>query len=175
MKIGKQLFVGELKPSRHLMGEIKNRAAFKKPFGGIWTSTYINNIYGSDWIRWCIDADFNLHEDGWHSWVLVPKKDAKIFVIDSINDMNLFFDAYTSRHKEFDFSSDLFNTLDFELMKKNGIDAIHLTRKGEVVTRFGDIFGNTFNRNLYGWDCESTLWLNFEFEEACYIGKLKFT
>lgn len=44
-------------------------------------------------------------------------------------------------------------------------DAVHLTSEGQWRTRHS-------TPNLYGWDCESTLWLRWKFEKVEYIGEM---
>ena len=53
----------------------------------------------------------------------------------------------------------IFTVPDFKAIKASGVDAIHLTVRGEAATR------HSLPKSLYGWDCESVLILN----ERCLL------
>ena len=118
-----------------------------KPIGGIWGSTYIpDEVYSSDWERWCIEENFGYN---WKEAVIFTlKPDAKIYEIDSVQDLNNLAKAYNVH------GNGVLTCLDFEAMVAAGIDAIHLTEKGQEETRFSRPY------TLYGWDVESWLILN---------------
>lgn len=166
-----QLYVGFKKPVREEFKTVKNRN-FVKPSGGFWTSTYLEE-FGSDWVQWCLGEHFSLPEDHkWDSWLLVPEKDAKIYTIDSYHDLHVLMEKYKATlempgvPKELlsSLTSPFMTHLDFEKLA-NDYDGIRLTQKGQWETRFSEPY------TLYGWDCESTLWLNYKFEKVEYIGK----
>ena len=118
-----------------------------KPIGGIWGSTYIpDEVYSSDWERWCIEENFGYN---WKEAVIFTlKPDAKVYEVDSVQDLNNLAKAYNVH------SNGFLPHLDFEAMVAAGIDAIHLTEKGQAETRFSRPY------SLYGWDVESWLILN---------------
>ena len=118
-----------------------------KPIGGIWGSTYIQGeVYSSDWERWCIEENFGYN---WKEAVIFTlKPDAKVYEVDSVQDLNNLAKAYNVH------SNGFLPHLDFEAMVAAGIDAIHLTEKGQAETRFSRPY------SLYGWDVESWLILN---------------
>lgn len=118
-----------------------------KPIGGIWGSTYIpDEVYSSDWERWCIEENFGYN---WREAVIFTlKPDAKVYEIDSVQDLNNLARAYNVH------GNGVLTRLDFEAMVAAGIDAIHLTEKGQKETRFSRPY------TLYGWDVESWLILN---------------
>lgn len=118
-----------------------------KPIGGIWGSTYIlDEVYSSDWERWCIEENFGYN---WKEAVIFTlKPDAKVYEIDSVQDLNNLAKAYNVH------GNGVLTRLDFEAMVAAGIDAIHLTEKGQEETRFSRPY------TLYGWDVESWLILN---------------
>lgn len=118
-----------------------------KPIGGIWGSTYIpDEVYSSDWERWCIEENFGYN---WKEAVIFTlKPDAKVYEIDSVEDLNNLAKAYNVH------GNGVLTRLDFEAMVAAGIDAIHLTEKGQEETRFSRPY------TLYGWDVESWLILN---------------
>ena len=127
-----------------------------KPHGGLWTSTYTpDEKYCSDWIVWCVREE--MYE--WVSdscYILYPNPDAKILTIDSKEDLKRVIDQYhiVKNGKKY---------LDYERISKD-FDAIHLTERGQWDTRL-------LEPNLYGWDCESTLWFRNKFLGAIPIEK----
>jgi len=111
---------------------------FIKPSGGLWASP-INSRWG--WRDWCKVNDFGDLISSFTFWF-----EGNILVIDSL------------KHAEempwrnpYDFPSLIFP--DFEKIAEAGVDAIHLTEKGQQETRFG-------TPSLYGWDCECVLIIN---------------
>lgn len=118
-----------------------------KPIGGIWGSTYTpDEVYSSDWERWCISENYGYN---WQQAVIFTlKPDAKVYEIDCKKDLN----ELAEKYKTYDIGQ--FSRLDFEGMAAAGIDAIHLTEKGQEETRFSRPY------TLYGWDVESWLILN---------------
>jgi len=132
--------------------KIRNDPHFTKPIGGLWTSTYTpDEEYCSDWIRWCA---YEMPE--WltgECYVLYPRKDARIYTIDSYSDLERLFRKYGIR------VVDTFAVLDWERIAKD-YDAVHLTHKGMMETHLSRPL------SLYGWDCESTVWFRNVFEKV---------
>mgnify|MGYP001339312718 CR=1 FL=1 len=126
----------------------KNINYFNKPLGGLWTSTYNSDSeFKSDWIRWC--ADNMPHWIKKTARIISVDDSANIFEID--NECDLY---YLYREYSFNYGHVcMFDYLDYTKIS-NDFDAIHLTYMGEYYTRYCEPV------NLYGWDCESTLWLN---------------
>ena len=120
-----------------------------KPKGGLWTSP-INSNYG--WKEWCEAENFRdcFFEN---SFKLKLKDDAKIFIIDSLSDLQKapLVDFKIGEHYQKQY-------LNFELIA-NSYDAIWLTEKGQHQTHL------SYPLSLYGWDCESVLILN---PNCCY-------
>ena|ERR1035437_332184 len=122
-----------------------SRTAFtKKPFGGLWTSPVESKC---GWREWCEVEEFKLDR-------LSASFDLRfigdVLVIDRVEDLSKipWKTAYSSariREEE----APVFGSL-----LSRGVDAIHLTDKGQCATRLSD------PRNLYGWDCESVLVIN---------------
>lgn len=114
-----------------------------KPIGGLWTSPKDSN-WG--WKNWCESEDFADCKQE-NSCELILKDDAKIFVIDSLDNLltgHFIQETFTKRYY-----------LDFELMAKL-FDAIWLTEKGQNETHYAHPI------NLYGWDCETVFIMNPE-------------
>jgi hypothetical protein len=140
------------------------------PGTGLWTSTYLGEKLGSDWVQWCIYNDFwrhVAHPTKQQGWLLHPKKDARIFVVDNQEDAKSLAHAYSPKLPK-DWPLATFIYIDFEKMAAD-YDAIHLTLGGERATRL------TMNHSLYGWDCESTIWFRDVFEKMEYLGWRKYT
>ena len=136
---------GEIEP-------VKN-TKFVKPLGGLWTSTFTpEKRYPSAWIEWCV------HEmpqwlEGINCFLLTPRADARVYIIDSYADL-------VRLYERFGISKELvFTVMDWEEIAKH-YDAVMLTEKGEVDTRFSRPL------SLYGWDCESTIWFRNVFESV---------
>lgn len=155
-----QLFIGKQEPSFSLFNDITNTDTVK-PSGGLWTSTYKEAI-GSEWVQWCFDADEEVPKDGfWQSYLVVPKKDISVFVIDSYQDLERLMEEFGE-----DMLGVLFH-IDFEKMRQK-YDAIWLTEQGETLTRHSDPY------HLYGWNAETVLWLNWKVETVTSIGVMPF-
>lgn len=117
-----QLFVGQ-KPTKEKMNPIRNNQPYiSKPLGGLWTSTYENE--SSDWLAWCDEADF--HKPNTEQWLLTPKEDVNLLVIDCYKDLEYLIERYTEPFKELP-SLLIYN---YEMMTKH-YDGVHLTQKGE--------------------------------------------
>jgi len=148
----RQLFVGMAEPIPSNLRPVKNSyPGWCKPRdGGLWTSTFIQGNY-SGWVEWCLSEQFGNPEKG---WILTPLASAKVYTIDGVSDLEDLLILYPL------IKADLYpyRYLDFESISLN-YDAIHLTEEGQVKTRFSSPI------NLYGWDCESTLWFRWAFKK----------
>ena len=126
-----------------LIEPIKNDN-WMKPKGGLWTSP-VNSEWG--WKHWC-EAENYRDCDEEKSFKVILNADAKIFVINSLEDLKnaplINFKIGEGYQKQY---------LDFELLAKN-YDAIWLTEKGQNETHL------SYPLSLYGWDCESVLIMN---------------
>lgn len=142
-----QLHLG-MEPQEHLWHPVRN-INFVKPTGGLWTSTFLPDG-SSDWIRWCISEEF-LNPDTMGKWILTPAKGARIFTVNQPDDIAFLCNGQATYNA--------FATPDFEALAQDW-DGIHLTKDGQYRTRFSMPF------SFYGWDCESTLWLNWAFDDV---------
>lgn len=120
--------------------------ASRKPHGGLWTSTWTGD--GSDWTRWCEDDGFRVPSEEWSGLLLTPCADARIYTIDDIDDLRALVRQYPAG-----------DVADYVAVARE-FDAIHLTDAGQWATRM------TLDLDLYGWDCESTVWFRWTFESA---------
>ena len=151
-----QLFYG-YKPEKEKMKEISNSSLGSKANGGLWTSTYENGK--SEWVQWCENAQF-FTTDSDDGWLLIPNENSRILTVDNENDFANIYKEYGT-HTDYNFP-----ILDFEKMSRD-YDGLHLTSEGQWETRW------SFPYNLHGWDCESTFWFRWCFDEVKYIGEIK--
>lgn len=123
---------------------------FNKPIGGLWASPYTaNEKYKSSWHRW---LEYEMpHWMREYGVVFTLKKESKIFTIDSSEDLKYLMDNYKCSRSHLKH----FSILDFEKIKKD-YDGIFLTNEGQWETRL------SLEYNLYGWDVECLLLLNFQ-------------
>lgn len=112
-----------------------------KPAGGFWTSP-INSKFG--WKDWCESANYG---DLSCSHAITYPSTCKILRINNEHDLDYL--PWLNSYK-----------IDFEILVREGFDAMHLTVEGESATR------HTFPRSLYGWDCETVLIFNSELINA---------
>jgi len=171
-KLSTQLWVSEdyhLPLHKDLIQPVKNYRTGIKGTGGLWTSTWLGEELGSEWIQFCKQTNLYSYLNGkWRGCLLEPKDDLKIYIIDSLKDMHVLFDKYGYNLFE-DFPDLEKEGIDFEKMSQD-YDAVHLTSYGQKVTRHGGgFFGDPYYgeeleenwkqkrlRNLYGWDvCEA--------------------
>ena len=118
---------------------IKNKE-FIKPHGGLWASP-VDSEWG--WKHWCKAESF-LDLETFFEFSF----NGQVFLIDSFDDLMLMpwliYPGYSS-----------IRWPDYEAMASLGVDAIHLTDRGQQETRWT-------SPGLYGWDCESVLIMNPE-------------
>lgn len=136
-----------------------NSKYFPKPeAGGLWTATvtetdHRGGVVSTTWSEWCIGEDWSV--DRYTQFLeITPEENARILNIDTLPGLR-------AVHEEYGFLPDerfpgFAAVLDWERMALDGIDAVHLTARGQYETRFPDDGGPS----LYGWDTESVLWLN---------------
>lgn len=133
--------------------------SFGKPAAGsgLWTSTYRASGSWLDYVRgeyagWlsCVRA----------AWLLHPAPDARVWEIASYADLDRLMVEYPEA------GDALFpgTRIDFERMARDGWAGIHLTEGGQWATRV------SAPHSLYGWDCESTLWLRWCFTHVGHLG-----
>lgn len=139
-----------------------------KPVGGMWTSTYTPSAeYDSDWIRWCSSEGFY---GGRHKWLLKPKDDIDVLVVNSLEDLQSVAKVYEKDTYKGAPSDRLSDTVfDFEDISRD-FDAMRLTEDGQWDTRMP----GRDEPSLYGWDSESVLnfrwnWKSIEYLEECEI------
>lgn len=159
-----QLHIGKQKPAVNCMTPIQNRA-FIKPYGGIWTSTFLGEKEGSEWVQWCLSEQFGFGADGdFPAWLLYPIEHPNLFVVDSYADLEKAIESFG--YPIYEGSSMVL--LNYEKMVAAGFDGFHLTARGRWETH------HSFPHNLYGYDCESTIWFRWAFEKVENLGVRQF-
>lgn len=154
--LGVQLWAGTETPTEagfRVVDDFGRTCANKKPRGGLWTSTLVGEA-ASDWLRWCEQEDLD-DPKTIGLWMLTPKANARILRIDSYEDLQRVLSAYP--HHPYPYLPDD-RVIAFDRVMADGWDGIHLTEEGQWKTRL------SHPDNLYGWDCESTVWLRWAFE-----------
>lgn len=116
-----------------------------KPRGGGFWASPVDAEWG--WKQWCLAEQFHVEQLSQH--ILLTFR-GNVLTIDSVKDLDLLSwnetpETIMGNHG-----------IQFAAMLRAGIDAIHLTTKGQDATR------HSRPKNLYGWDCESVLIMNPE-------------
>lgn len=150
------IFINNDKITKEKFNRIQN-GSFIKPKGGLWLSPYTkDNEYTSQW-HYFLTNEMDINTKGMKGTIVRIKENARILVIDSLDDLKKIFEKY---ELPLDVST-FFRVLDFEKLAKD-YDAILLTEKGQWLTRLSQ-------PNLYGWDIESMLVMNFDIIEEDLI------
>jgi len=138
-----------------------------KPDGGFWTSTWREETQDSEWVEWCRGENFaSPDESNW--FLLTPKEDSKLYVIDTYADLErlLAYYPWTSPlAKSLPRESYLlkyYTGIDFERLAQD-YDGLHLTYEGNNRLHL------SYPLNLNGWDAESTVWFRWCFTEVRHI------
>ncbi len=126
---------------------------FVKPKGGLWTSTWLGEAKVSGWAEWCRIEGF--HPGPYRTWLLTPKADLRLAVVDSLNDLKALLRTYALPTP---MESEFLVWLDFERMAQD-YDGMRLTDTGQWATRLTQ-------PSLYGWGCESTCWFTWAFDQV---------
>lgn len=161
--LGKQLYIMSNDELRQDVTPVRNSektALIKKPAHctGLWTSSWREETQDSAWVEWCQWNDFGKpYENHWY--ILTPKEDAKLYMIDSLRDLHKLLRAYSwDQHKwrEYGFRS---TAIDFEKIAME-YDGIWLTEQGNEETHL------SYPEDLNSWDCESVLWCRWCFSDV---------
>lgn len=140
---------------------------------GLWTSTWLGLPSICGWAEWCGHEDFAGPE--YQVFLLTPAPAAKVYEIDTMADLLALLDAYGAQGEMFRVlgRSGMFPEMDFDRFVADGYVGVHLTDEGQWRTRGMDSGIN--DPNLYGWDCESTLWCRWAFTEVEDAGVLSWS
>jgi hypothetical protein len=162
MELGIQLHVGLDYPFKKFDQPIDSFHLNCKARGGLFTSTFIDEEEGSEWVQWCIGNNYHLPSyNEWHGWLVYPRKDIKILTVDTIEDMHHVYDNYGWYPIE---GSGLEYINFLKIFEE--YDAFHITKLGASRTRHPAFFTDDEKtkkyplRSMYGWDVESTHFAN---------------
>lgn len=138
-----------------------------KPSGGFWTSTW-RGAEGSSWVQWCLGESYGISQRERRSAypnLLVPRADARVYEINSYADLEWLVRRYPYQGGDDAIRSIAYPDLKFPSWEAvaRDFDAVNLTDAGQWATRLSDPL------NLYGWDCESTLWLRWCFADVVQL------
>lgn len=138
-----------------------------KRFTGLWSSP-VGSQYG--WVHWCQHENFWFSDkpktlknkiSQWNTWmVFTLKKEARVFVIDTLEDYESLISLYGKimpcGTNGYMFAH--YPRINWELFNED-YDALHLTEHGQVATR------DTY---MHGWDMETVLVTNIDVVEFKY-------
>jgi hypothetical protein len=147
---------------------------WKKPAKGtgLWTSTWDAERESCGWLDWMAAERWTprsrepgewVHQE-FEAYIIWPDPRARVAVVDSYADL----EALMRRFPHNDHLAERLEAispgwnerhaaLDFEGMARAGLAGMHLTDEGQWMTRLSN------PHNLYGWDCESTVWFRWVF------------
>lgn len=145
------------KPERSKFNPVENDSFAVKPKGGFWTSP-LRDDGRFGWLDWT-EREMRLPEE-FDVWECHPEDELTVATIDTYQDLIAYLDVY-ERNDHFRAHSSQ-AALDFEEMA-TVYDAIYLTENGQRETRLT-------SPNLYGWDCETVLWLDWRFDTVEHLG-----
>ncbi len=164
---GMGLIIGrEMRPQLHIGSKeinfpFQRGGALGKPENVLWTSTHTpKKKYKSDWDRH-VKQEMPSRQTK-ESVMVRPKKDAKIYKIDNLDDLNKLYEQYPVNDKS------NIPSVDWKKASKD-LDAVQLTGPGQIRTRSPEIGDKIKPKHrgldLYTWDAESTAWFNPAFSQ----------
>jgi len=129
-----------------------------KPTGGLWTSPLLYGpesvVVGTGWTQWCAMEAWGSAADATEVVEVVPDPDARVYVIDDLPTLARLIRTYPETGARI-VPTSVRAPIDWPAVAAD-VDAVWLTERGQACTRFSD-------PSLYGWDCETVLWLNRAF------------
>lgn len=157
--LGRQAVVMGLdeRPDPQRFAPVQSSSPWVKPQGGgLWTSTYTGPDTVSDWVEWCRGETWGDHDLAERSvWLLDPRPEARLVEVHDYADLAAILERYPNRYV---YGGGLPDRVfpDFEAISRD-FDGMHLTQEGQWRTRL------SHPHDLYGWDCESTIWFAWSF------------
>lgn len=130
----------------------------KPRHGGLWTSTWKpGGGLLSAWAQWCLSEEFGVERvhPVWKGCYVLQPVIARVVRIDSYADLAWLVDRCPSEREH-----ELDRMYPDWMAVARIADAVHLTDRGQWATRLSHPL------NLYGWDCESTLWFRWMFDDV---------
>lgn len=152
---------GSPDPAKFISPNHNFRRSHPKPNGGFWTSSECPEEC-SAWVRYASAWEPGDFPGEQVVYRLLPLPGARVAVVDRRRDMEKILALYPRR--PFGVRSPEL-LLDWEAIARD-YDALRLTARGEKETRYT-------GSPLWGWDCESTLWLRWAFRGQEKAGLLR--
>jgi len=153
--LGPQVTYLKSPPNMVLMEDIRNpESIFPKPRGGLWTSSQDTHVE-EGW-TYFTTVDYVGATEGRCLYRLEPLE--PVFQISTLEDLETLIGRYPRptgigvQHSSY---MPMWH-VDWEAMEADGYAGVNLTTEGQWATRFS-------TPSLYGWDCESTIWLRWVF------------
>lgn len=163
--LGKGYSLAKIDPIKNKFGGVN------KPLGGLWTATFIDTTKISEWLQWCCSNGAKDWLDGCAYYLLTVKPQTRVYTIDSYADLQALIPKYGVIHPYRDNKKGYEYLINYEKFFRD-YDALHLTDHGQRATRLPHFARvSPPYSDLYGWDCESTLWC----DASCFIGVMKQT
>ncbi|GAB6456217.1 hypothetical protein bcgnr5390_12080 [Bacillus luti] len=162
----KQLYVGKGEPTEQNIRVIKNDIEINKPIGGFWTSTFINEREGSDWVRYSKNI-LTRYNSSTKAYTLTVSKDARIAQVNSMDDYEELLRKYKLEMADPILASiSIFsNLIDFELLSKD-YDGFQISQKAVSMAK-----GSFKYISLGAYDCESAVWFRWCFDKVEELDK----
>ena len=114
-----------------------------KPSAGLWTSTaFTDSLFLSAWQEWCANNDYHC---GSHHFSLIPKTKLKVFEPSGLSDLHIIEPEHPL----------IPPSIDFARYVQEGYDGFHVSDR--ILNMPADDDFHPF----HGWDCESTVWFNY--------------
>lgn len=167
-ELGVQAWVGRERPvpEKFVAVTPSDHPSQKPRRQGFWTSTW-HPEHGSGWVQWCLSEEYGCDrsDPSFPIWTLTPEDDARVYEIAGYSDLDALVAAYPH---ELHYPGSAWSDLrpDWAAIAVD-FDAVHLTDEGQWATRL------SMPLDLYGWDCESTLWLRWAFVSATDLGPVR--
>ena len=132
-----------------------------KPEKALWTSSlrihFGDDRFLSDWDRWCDAKSFRVRN---YATVLLPKSKLNILDITSSKEEDPWYEELKLNFPHFlelsQYGNYEYIHLDYVELRDAGYDGVHIENAYSEISRM----------SFYGWDCESTVWLNPNFYSA---------
>jgi|GEM_PF-2895992 len=155
------VYVSEDEPSPDAVDPIENWNV--KPVGGLWTAPLLDDSDGlaTAWTEWMNAEQYVPYGENARLYALEPRDDVDLFVVDSLDAAKELYAFGDSGPAEV-----LSSAVDYEAIVDE-YDGVRLTHEGQIDTRL------SWEANLNGWDCASTVWFDWCFESVEDLGPLE--
>jgi hypothetical protein len=149
-------------------GKATPAAGGNKPISDLWTSTAIKtpNGYTSDWVQWVINNQQDWYSDTGYLYKVKPG--ALVLELNNQYDAQRVYHAFENLGRISDTEKYKPYSDDPEFMMRVTFPWDQIAKHFDAVYHNGHSYRDSF---MYGWDVESTAWLNTEFLQL--IGPVK--